>query len=264
MKTCLLLFTLLGIFLACGAFTDAEEITFASMEWEGYVNADGTGLYAEMLKLIYAPAGFKLTFQIVPWARAIKMVVNHDADALIGDSDTAPVPELLHSAYPLDFDDVHYLARKSQPYTDQNSFRGKTIGWIKGYGFDKKIALPKGTYAIYEVPETLTGIRMIKKGHLDFFIDYEEIIKSEAEKDQIDLGDCQLIAGFEERFLMGFANTEKGKRLLQIYDDRIKALYQSGELRTFWQTAGVETGRIDQKRVEQILQIVQQELNAGK
>jgi polar amino acid transport system substrate-binding protein len=264
MKILLVMIAIIGAFLAFCAIIDAEEITLVSMEWEDYVNADGTGLYAEMIKAIYEPAGVKVTFQIVPWARAVRMVLNKDADALVADSDTAPVPELLHSEYPLDIDDAHYLAKKSQPYTDQNSFRGKTIGWIRGFNFDKKIALPKGTYTIHEVTDVITGIRMIKKGHLDFFIDYEEGIKSEAEKYQVDLSDCQIISGFEERYLMGFVDNEKGRRFLKIYEDRIKTLYQSGELRTLWQTSGVEAGLIEQETVNKILQIVQQKINAGK
>jgi polar amino acid transport system substrate-binding protein len=264
MKILLLMIAIIGAFLAFCAITDAEEITLASMEWEDYVNADGTGFYAEIIKAIYEPAGVKVTFQIVPWARAVRMVLNKDADALVADSDTSPVPELLHSEYPLDVAHAYYLTKKSQLYTDQNSFRGKTIGWIRGFNFDKKIALPKGAYTIHEVAEVVTGIRMIQKGRLDFFIDYKEGIEAEAEKYQIDLSDCQIITGFEERYLMGFANTEKGKRLLQTYEDRFKTLYQAGELRTLLQTSGVEAGLIEQETVDQILQIVQQKINAEK
>jgi polar amino acid transport system substrate-binding protein len=52
-----------------------ESITIATPVWKGWTNEDGTGLYFELLKLVYEPVGVSVQYEFVPWARAVVYIV---------------------------------------------------------------------------------------------------------------------------------------------------------------------------------------------
>ena len=51
-----------------------RKVTFAAPAWEGYTNADGSGLYWDLLKQVYAPYGLDVKFINMPWNRANKLM----------------------------------------------------------------------------------------------------------------------------------------------------------------------------------------------
>lgn len=51
-----------------------RKATFAAPAWEGYTNADGSGLYWDLLKQVYAPYGLDVKFINMPWNRANKLM----------------------------------------------------------------------------------------------------------------------------------------------------------------------------------------------
>lgn len=60
------------------------SIDVVAQEWTGQTNADGSGLYFELLKKIYTPLGITVNTSIVPFDRAIMMLREKTSDASVG------------------------------------------------------------------------------------------------------------------------------------------------------------------------------------
>lgn len=60
------------------------SIDVVAQEWTGQTNADGSGLYFELLKKIYTPVGITVNTSIVPFDRAVMMLRQKCADASVG------------------------------------------------------------------------------------------------------------------------------------------------------------------------------------
>ena len=80
-----IVFLIVCCFIVPAVFAEQEITTihFASEEWEGFTNADGTGLYWDIFRMIYEPVGISVQFEIVPYIRATKMVQDQQADAAV-------------------------------------------------------------------------------------------------------------------------------------------------------------------------------------
>ncbi len=83
-KAIILLAVVMAIYVSPHAMAEDSSIFVVAEKWEGYTNDDGTGLYWELLRLVYEPIGIKLKYKNFPYARAQKMVRGKKADAIAG------------------------------------------------------------------------------------------------------------------------------------------------------------------------------------
>ena len=59
-------------------------LNIVTPEWTDVTNKDGTGLYFELLHLVYDPAGIQVKCKFVPWARAVEYIDLKLGDAMLG------------------------------------------------------------------------------------------------------------------------------------------------------------------------------------
>ncbi len=225
-------------------------------EWPGFTNKDGTGVYWEIVKTIYEPAGISVKTEVMPWKRADYTVLYKKADAIVGDYylKEQAGKEFLYPAWHLSVEDPIIAVFKKRTISDWESrgiqsLKGKTVGWIRGYEYDKKEWLNVQMNK-YELASVIQGMKMLAVDRLDVLIDYISTIEPEAIKAGINLDrdyDSKVVKLGEKLFLK-FANTRRSKQLIKIFDDRMTELAKSGEIDALYQKWGHNKEKFSKER----------------
>lgn len=104
--------------------------------WPGLTNADGTGLYFDLFRAVYEPAGISVTFTIAPWKRGRKEVADGRADLMPAAYLTRNTPEYRYPAHPMDVDTVVAIFKRDKiDWAGPASMAGKKAVWKAGYNF---------------------------------------------------------------------------------------------------------------------------------
>ncbi len=209
---------------------EIKDVFAVSEEWEDCTNADGTGLYWDILREVYKLDGIELKHQNAPYARCAKMVQGKEADILVG----CYYKEKEGMLYPakeafMDADKVVVLFKDGGSYTDQKSLEGKKVGWVRGYDYDKylEVKVEKQEFGSRE-----QGVKMVQAGRIDFLLDAAVDIEGLDEK---------LLAGVKVHDCMklylyyAFQDTERGKKLIGIYEKNLAKLKESGQLKELFE-----------------------------
>ena len=212
------------------AADDPRTIRIHTESWPGYTNSDGSGFAWDVIRAVYEPLNIGLSIKTMPYARATMHVVHGEADAWVG-SYKDEVSEAVYPEWHYDADRVEALFRhdRGQAWQGLPSLRNQRVAWIRGYRMDRYFEVP-----VKSVPlsERKSALRMMEAGRLDFFLD----ASSELDDMLADLPDGLARSTFRRQHLMnlrlylGFAPTDRGRRLARIWDERFPRLLESGRV----------------------------------
>ncbi len=237
---------------------DLKVIHVVCEEWAEYTNEDGTGVYWEVVKAVYEPVGIQVKTEVMPWKRADRTVLRKKADAIVGDyyDQEQAGQEFLYPTWHISVEDPIIAVFKKGAIPDWErqgvqSLAGKTVGWIRGYDFDTKDWLDVSVKK-HEVTTILQGLKMLAAvGRLDVLIDYRSTIKLEGEKAGIDVEqDYELkTVTLGEKLFLKFANTERSKQLMRIFDERMSELVTSGEMEQIYTKWGHSEEKFGKEKI---------------
>ena len=235
MRKTMCVLTVIGITLLLNVLASASEvtsITFASEEWEGVTNADGSGLCWELFGMVYEPVGIKMEFEIIPYARSTKMVQEKQVDAAVGVYFEEFDQALFSKFYYLqDIVLVIFPKGRVENWRGEADLKGN-IGWIRGYAFDEYL---QGNVKFYEVDNRNSGLKMLEAGRLDFFLDTEVELLGALDEGVIDKDQYQVETILTLNVHLAFSDNERGKELMDIFDTRMGELVKSGELKALYE-----------------------------
>ena len=205
-----------------------REIMLASEEWTNATNRDGTGLYWDIFRAVFEPAGIKTRFIIRPYGRSIRLVKHNRADALVG-----AYPDIIKGAlfprYPFDKDLIFALfdKRLRAQWKGQASLKGKKVAWVKGFAFDEYLQIPviKKEFSSRE-----TILQLLDKKRLDFFLDSHNDLEAVLNRKIVDVTRYTVEEVMQLDRYLAFANNKKGEKLRQIFDQRYPLLVKSGRI----------------------------------
>ncbi len=218
-----------------------EQIThihLISEAWEDATNADGSGLYWDIFRLVYEPVGIKVQIDTMPYMRTVKFIQAQRADALVG-SYLGEIGGVLYPEYHFDVDRVVavFLKDKQVDWQGQQTLENTIVGWVRGYDYDEYL---KPVVQKFEVNSRKSGLGMLLRDRLDFFLDAE--IEIEYVLEQKGLQDqavaFQIERALDLRLYLAFANNDRGRRLMKIYDERMKTLVATGALEQLFEASG--------------------------
>ncbi len=224
-----------------------KSISIVCAEWPGYTNQDGTGIYWELVKVVYQPLGFKVHTQVVPWKRAEIMVESNKADILVGDY-YYPEKDGKTRLYPewhLSVEDpiVGIIKKNSHKIVGFNSLLNKSVVWMRGYDFDK-IYLKNIPHEMQEIDSEEKGLQLVKHDRYDVFLDYRSNLERVAKETSFNLSSFEIvIMKFGNKLFLNFSNTEHSRKLIKIYDQRIPELLKSGELEKIYKAYKSDIGK---------------------
>ncbi len=251
-------FTLGFVYNSSGIAAEVKEMTIVCDEWEGYTNKDGTGAYWEVVKAVFEPAGIKITTIIVPWKRAEYLIKIKEADAIAGDYYYKEMDgkDYLYPQWHLSVeDDITALYKngviENLESLGVKSLSGKEVAWIRGYDYDQTL-LKDVTVKKKELSDLQNGIRMLMVGRIDVIIDYKTTIVSAAKAGGIDLNDLTFsYIQNGNKLFVAFANTNKAKFLIKVFDERMGMLVQSGEIEAIYKKWGFGPEKFSKDRYYQ-------------
>ncbi|MCR8924220.1 transporter substrate-binding domain-containing protein [Dasania sp. GY-MA-18] len=108
------------------------------------------------------------------------------------------------------------------------------MAWVNGYGYGKSLDLPHKN--IFLVNDTLQGLRLLRSGRIDCFIDDLTDTNVTTKQMGLNVDDFHFEVINHRHLYPIFTNNARGKKLMAIYEEAMKAMVKSGELFRLYQT----------------------------
>ena len=233
---------LFAISIVCCSMTgytqDIQSIKVATEEWEDNTNADGTGSFFEMIQAVYALDGIEMEFQIVPYERSVEMTRSNEVDAWVASYDEEEDFALFPNWH-FDADIVTAVFKKERfpDFDGIDSLEGNVVSWIRGYAYDEYI---ETDMKIYRLDKRTSAMEMLVRDRVDIYLDADAEI-------QVMISDREFnrkINFWKEAFefveilrlnlYLAFADSEKSKQLIEIWDRNFPILLESGEIKRIY------------------------------
>ncbi|MGE0086693.1 MAG: substrate-binding periplasmic protein [Desulfococcaceae bacterium] len=214
------------------------EIHIATPSWAGQTNEDGSGMFFDIVRTVYEPAGIKMKFEIVPWKRAESMISAKEADAYLS---ARKRKDRLVPRYPLWVEHTAVVFRKDRikEWKGMESLNNKNLLWMRGYDFHTDSHLNGIQFKWQETDSLEQAWKLVEMGRYDAYIEVLEDLKQYAKTGNADMNLLQIEVLWGENSYMAFAKREKSEKLMQIYDKRIKEIFDSGELEKLFEKWGI-------------------------
>lgn len=238
------LFLLIPLGPAWGAEKNKiENIDVVTPQWEAQTNADGTGLFFEIVQRVYEPLGIKMNYKLVPWKRALKMVSSKKADAMlcVWKQDASEQGHLIPN-FPLFVEYTGVVFKKSRitSWRGLKTLDGKSAVWLRGYDFHTVPQLAAISIKNWtEVDDYDRAWLLLANDRYDVYIDALIDLENYIATKPVDMALYQMEVLWGENTYVAFAPTEKSRLLIDIYDSRIRVLFKTGELQKIYEKWGV-------------------------
>lgn len=205
----------------------SPEIHIVTPSWKNFTEENGDGFYFDLVRMVYEPEGISLRYEIIPWARSELMVLNDQADALVG-SYREKEEFYLYPTNPIWLDVSTAVFKRGQiEWNGISSLNEKSVGWIRGYRYDNYLDTKMN---IQRLNNNKQGWAMLELDRLDVYIDSLTDIHLYMSEHKLDATQFELKNVIVERMYMRFSNTPKGALLARIYDTNILKLDRNGQL----------------------------------
>lgn len=205
------------------------------------VNKRREGYVLEVLKLIFGKKGYKLTYEAMPWPRALLSAKANVHQIIVGISHPEKYKKLLFPKHSIGMMGNGLFGRSTTDwyYDGIGSLKGKSIGIIKDYTFgiefDGYFEEHKSDLNMVQIAMGVNALEInLKKlaiGRIDLIFDDVQSVLGTAEK--MGISDKIKPVGFDNTFAIYVAFSAKNpeaKKLLQIFDQSIHSMRQNGKL----------------------------------
>jgi ABC-type amino acid transport substrate-binding protein len=193
--------------------------------WAGYTDYDETGVYFDLIREVYPQADIE--FEFTTYKRMSQLFEKNKYDFVIGVAKD-DLPHAYYANWHLDYDIPAkvFFNKSLHNLNHVSDLNGLTLSWLNGYDFDNYIIFPHKQYTVHDID---MGFRLLEKGRIDGFIDFDYNVPT-AQKGKF--GSLELIP--KRALYLGFAQTEKGRMLAKQYDEAMTKLRASGKLKQIY------------------------------
>ncbi|QRY81213.1 transporter substrate-binding domain-containing protein [Pseudomonas sp. PDNC002] len=203
-----------------------REIRVASEVWVNYTQADGRGLAWDILRALYDPEGVRVTPRSEPYVRSVGLVQRGEADAWVG-AYRNEIEDIIYPRWPYDVDTIGALGLKTSPSPTLPALDKYRLAWMRGYAFDRYL---DHLHQRNELQRRSSALPMLDSHRIDYFIDARPELEEMLEGNGVDASVYHITDVGTIPLYLGFANNDRGQALAKLYDQRMQALYRSGEL----------------------------------
>ncbi|WP_416770666.1 substrate-binding periplasmic protein [Pseudomonas sp. RHF3.3-3] len=206
------------------------QIRLVSEEWADYTNADGSGLAWDVLREVFEPQGIKVEIRSEPYVRSVGLVERGEADAWVG-SYSQEISGALYPRWNYDTDHIYAVGLAIKPVPTLENLGSYRLAWVRGYKYQKYLPNVRDFNEIQRRDGILS---MLQHDRVDFYIDALTEVESV-------LGQAEDPKLFRNTHLaelplyLGFADNERGRALLALYDQRMTELVKAGGLRRIFE-----------------------------
>lgn len=233
--------------LAHDSSKQKDTLYVVSERWPGYSNADGSGLYFELLKAVFEPAGVAVNIRIHPILRGIASLHSGEhADVMLADwgrqhlvkSPQYQLERIIFPHYPIfvEYVEAVFAPESTLSWQQLKADSSKRLAWLRGYNYDIHLGLEQHPVTLLNSGEQ--GFKMLIKGKIDCYLNDRSDLDV-----LVDTDVAKAVAWRKElvttrKLYPLFHNDPRGQRFSDIYDRRMAAMQKSGELQRLYQRFG--------------------------
>ncbi|WP_026971231.1 substrate-binding periplasmic protein [Aliagarivorans marinus] len=213
--------------LLCLASLPAKPFSVATEQWQDYSNSDLSGYYFSILNRIFPERDYEVSF--VPYLRSIALVRYAAVDMAMGISPDA-IPAQFCSPYlvGLETADLALSQELAENWSGLDDLKGKRVYGRLGY--DWADTLPAST-DYHELADLAVILKLLNSRRIDAVIDYRVDMESTLQQANLGQGFVFIDNVVEFPIHFCFSLSERGQQLRAQFEDEMKALIDSGELR---------------------------------
>ncbi|MBC8785652.1 substrate-binding periplasmic protein [Pseudomonas fluorescens] len=202
------------------------KVVLASEEWSNYTNKDGSGLAWDVLRQVFEPADITVQTRTVPYTRSIGLAQRGEVDGWVG-AYRDEASGVLYPHWHFDADHIYALGLATAPTPSLATLGNYRLAWVRGYKYE---AYLPNLHRFNQIERRDSILPMLQHARVDFYIDSlteaNLVLRQSDEPSQFKLTHIA-----ELPLYVGFADTERGRALMAVYDRRMAALIDSGELK---------------------------------
>ncbi|MCV2884570.1 transporter substrate-binding domain-containing protein [Aestuariibacter sp. AA17] len=229
----------MGLILPLHVKADRVSAKVCTPEWEFYTQRDGNGLYHDIWRRIYTDKDVGLDFTFAVYSRC-----------MLGLSDEENYFDIVPACYvndaglksdsPLGREVLTIVSHVDQKrWTEKSDFTRKIVTWERGFMYQQAGLIPDD--AIYVPYSSLErGLKMLLAKRVDYLVDYklavQENVRLIDKNKQLRVQEDVIVG---PHFYMCFADTDKGRELLRIWNKGFAGLIENGELDSLYNQYGV-------------------------
>jgi ABC-type amino acid transport substrate-binding protein len=216
---------LLATGLSAAQPSSANEIYVVSDEWHDLTRRNGSGLYFDVIRMVFERQGVKLKPGIFPYARTVQMVREKKADAWVA-SFLKEKDFALYPKWHFDLNAQMVVFKKGLPggFTGLPSLRNKRVGWLRDFGLDRYIKEPM---KINEVDSIKSAFLMLDNDRFDYFIGAKSDIDDGVKKHNLDMARYDMLFALNLGLYLAFADTPNGIVFRNLWDKEMETLHKT-------------------------------------
>ena len=238
---------LVGVILLCllsssvvaGQQQNNKVIYVVSEQWESFSHTDGSGLYFDLFRAIYQPAGFTVIPKIQPLLRGIASINRGDkADVMlaewawehIGDLRLYQRDKILYPVNAIygEYVQAVFLPEANLSWAKVRADANCKVAWIRGYGYGELLGVQN--HNITYLASSQQGLKMLASKNIDAYINDRQEIEKDMSNPVFKQLHWQRELIMMRKLYPLFHNSERGRYLLEIFDRRMQQMRESGEL----------------------------------
>ncbi len=138
---------------------------------------------------------------------------------------------MLYPHWPLDFDHIYALGLATTPTPSLATLGDYRLAWVRGYKYEHYLP---NVRRFNQVQRRSGILSMLQHGHADLYIEAlteAKYVLSQAPDPSL----FTLTHLMELPLYVGFADNERGRALMAVFDQRMATLVKSGELKPIFQ-----------------------------
>ncbi|OEU69150.1 MAG: amino acid ABC transporter substrate-binding protein [Desulfovibrio sp. S3730MH75] len=235
MKRIFILVGILMLIFSSSAFAANKNIVAAADPWPPFINPENSkqGLSMEIVRAAYETQGYKVTLEIVPWARAESGVKEGIYDILPNTWKTDARKKTLQYSNPYATNQVKFIKRTgdSFEYDGLKSLSGKTVGTVKGYGYGDAF-MNDGGFQREETSNLITNIKKLVNDRVDLALEDEIVAKAIITKEDSSLLDKIVFTNnafsSNDLYVTSGLKNPRHKELIDAFNKGLKEIKSNG------------------------------------
>ncbi len=210
--------------------------------YNGDPQSDKLGYMIEVAKLALEPAGHKVDYQVMPWARALTELADGSIEAIVGAS-KADAPSAVFPAEPLGVLENHFFVSKDQAwrYAGVESLSKVAIGVIADYSYGEALDAyikanekdPEKVQALSSDTALEQNIKKLQAGRIGAVLEGQAVFSYRVVQMKLSMSDFVDAGSIGDNQLINVAFSAKYPRAQEaakLISDTVTKLRESGEL----------------------------------
>lgn len=215
------------------------EVVSTSPSWDTFTNEDGTGLYHEILREVFALYGVEVRHLYSKSGRSEELVAENVADMMT--CDDKATPPLVLGRYPLYVNSYYVFFKKDRigPWKGIETLRDKEVLSQHTYYSQENFSVP---VHVKDVQSGEQALAMILLDRSDFYVDDMTLIKQSMRLNTTpyDENDFDLREVGKRSYHPLFNQTERGQAIMEMYDEGMLKLHKAGKLKPIYDKWGYQ------------------------